>query len=71
MLHYTWIILWFLGIGIINENQSQPDNPDHAELSTIVAAQGRIEAIKNSTSGDKLTIDLFHTNKSTCNLLTI
>ena len=61
MLHYTWIILWFLGIGIINENQSQPDNPDHAELSNIVAAQGRIEAIKNSTSGDKLTIDLFHT----------
>ncbi|MDE5789636.1 MAG: ComEC/Rec2 family competence protein [Muribaculaceae bacterium] len=60
-LHYLWITFWFVGIGIIDENLSIPQCPAKNELEKEIVAEGRIYEIKNSTSGDRLTIDVFST----------
>ncbi len=57
-IHYCWIAFWFLGIGILDGVFSRPLCPDYEQLKNEVAAEGVVRNIKNSTSGDRLIIEI-------------
>lgn len=64
-LHYLWIALFFLGIGIITGDISAPMCPPYNEIENEIVVEGVVKDIRNSTSGDKMTIDVLSTYDKT------
>lgn len=55
---FTWMSLWFAGIGIIAYDMRRPYESELLTKGCYHAAFGRISNIQNSTAGDRLTVDV-------------
>jgi ComEC/Rec2-related protein len=56
--YFTWMALWFAGIGIIIYDMRRPYESDLLIKGCYSTAYGRIIDIKNSTAGDRLTVNV-------------
>lgn len=63
-LHYLWIVLWFIGIGIISTSFARPECPDLNKLKAQKVAKGEVIDISHKTSGDKLLVKVTSTYNS-------
>jgi len=54
--HYIWIFILFSGIGVLSYDLNRPWQTDTPE--DFIAAHGRILDIKQTTSGDRATVDV-------------
>ncbi len=56
-LHYVWVSLMFFGLGILCFDLTEPYSPGQG-AGLIRAAEGRIESIRTTASGDRAIIDV-------------
>lgn len=56
--HYSWVIMLFVGAGIIAADLGRPAEIPDDRLQNTVMAHGHIAGIEHRTSGDRVTLDL-------------